>query len=404
MRTWLTTIILGCGALALFLGGIANPPVTYFDEKLYVDAGNAVLAAAKDPSPFGPPLGKLIIAGSIAISGNTSFGWRWPSAVFGALTLVAVFLLLKLLIADYTLALAGALLTLLNNFLFVFSRVAMMDIFLVAFAMWGVLGFVAALKMDGLERAKRRALLACSGVMFGCGLACKWNAVDELVVVVAVGAFLLFSASAKGNGEFAPCAANLRASGVAWFAASFLLIPGVTYLVTFWPLLGSQGIAFTPASVISANAFIWNFHRGVIGNTGLIVPWYKWPLMTEPTRALSYLVGNWFVMWVGLAALLYCLRRFARNLAETLIVLFYAMNMLQWMLTPQPCVFYYYYFPAAMFLGMAIPVALSRLPVRYFGVRLSVACLLPAFCIFVYCFAHMAHLGAPYDTMVGYWP
>ena len=69
------------------------------------------------------------------------------------------------------------------------------------------------------------------------------------------------------------------------------------------------------------------------------------------------------------------------------------MNMLQWMLTPQPCVFYYYYFPAAMFLGMAIPVALSRLPVRYFGVRLSVACLLPAFCIFVYCFAHMAHFA-----------
>jgi dolichyl-phosphate-mannose-protein mannosyltransferase len=404
MRTWLTSLVLGLGSLTLFLSGIGNPPVMYFDEKLYVDAGNAILARAHDPSPFGPPLGKLMIAGSLAITGDNSLGWRWPSAVFGALTLVAVFLLLKLLISDYALALAGAMLTLLNNFLFVFSRVAMMDIFLVGFAMWGVLGFVAALKIAGLERAKRRALLAFSGVMFGCALACKWNAVDELTVVVAVGAWLLFSPRAQRNGEFAQCGAKLREAGVAWFAASLLVIPAVTYLATFWPLLRSQGIAFTPAAVISANAFIWNFHRGVIGNTGLIVPWYKWPLMTQPTRALSYLVGNWFVMWGGLVALLYCLRRFGRNLAETLIVLFYAMNMLQWMLTPQPCVFYYYYFPGAMFVGMAIPVALSRLPARYFGVRLSVACLVPTFCIFVYCFAHMAHLGAPYDTMLGYWP
>lgn len=404
MRTSLTSIITGCGAVMLFLIGIANPPVTYFDEKLYVDAGNAVLARAHDPSPFGPPLGKLIIAGSIAISGDNSFAWRWPSAVFGALTLVAVFLLLKLLVADYTLALAGAALTLLNNFLFVFSRVAMMDIYLVGFVMWGLLPFVAALKLDGLERGKRQALLGCSGVMFGCGLACKWNAIDELAVVVALGAFLLFSPRAQKLDEFAQCAANLRDAGVACFAASFLALPALTYLATFCPLLRSQGIAFTPAAVISANAFIWNFHRDVIGNTGLIVPWYKWPLMTQPTRALSYLVGNWFVMWGGLLALLYCLRRVGRHLPETLIVLFYAMNMLQWVLTPQPCVFYYYYFPAAMFVGMAIPVALSRLPARYFGVRLSVACLLPTFCIFAYCFAHMAHLGAPYDTMLGYWP
>jgi hypothetical protein len=55
-------------------------------------------------------------------------------------------------------------------------------------------------------------------------------------------------------------------------------------------------------------------------------------------------------------------------------------------------------FPAAMFLGMAIPIALCRIPSHYFGVRLSVVCVLPALCVFAFCFAHMAHLGAPYDT------
>jgi dolichyl-phosphate-mannose--protein O-mannosyl transferase len=91
------------------------------------------------------------------------------------------------------------------------------------------------------------------------------------------------------------------------------------------------------------------------------------------------------------------------SVPETLLVSLYAVNMLQWIVTPQPCTFYYYYFPAAMFLGMAIPVALHRLPERCFGVRLSVVSVLPAFCVFAYCFAHMAHLGSPYDTMLGYW-
>jgi Ni/Fe-hydrogenase subunit HybB-like protein len=100
----------------------------------------------------------------------------------------------------------------------------------------------------------------------------------------------------------------------------------------------------------------------------------------------------------------FCLRRSARSVPETVIVSLYAVNMLQWVFTPQSCTFYYYYFPAAMFVGMAIPIALYRLPPRYLGVRLSVVCVLPALCVFAFCFAHMAHLGAPYDSMFGYWP
>jgi dolichyl-phosphate-mannose-protein mannosyltransferase len=404
MRTWLTSLFLGLGSLAFFLAGISKPPSVYFDEKLYVDAANAVVTGAPDPSPYGPPLGKLMIAASIAISGNNSFGWRWPSAVCGALTAVAVFLFLLLLLDDYTLALTGAGLMLLNNFVFVFSRTAMMDIFLVAFAMWGLLAFVAALKVDQLETSTRRAVTAFSGIMFGCSMACKWNGVDQLAVVLVLGVILFWWSKRLGDSDLARCRENLQQAGWVWLAISFLVLPAVTYLATFWPLFRSQRIPFTLATLVSANAFIWQFHRAVVGNTGLIVPWYKWPFMTQPTRALSYLVGNWFVMWAGILALLYCLRRFARSLPETLIVSLYVVNMLQWIVTPQPCVFYYYYFPAAMFVGMAIPAALHRLPARYFGVRLSVASLLPAFCIFAYCFAHMAHLGAPFDIMLGYWP
>jgi dolichyl-phosphate-mannose-protein mannosyltransferase len=419
-RTLQTALFLGLASLALFLAGIRNPPVMFFDEKLYVDAGNAILRHAPDPSPYGPPLGKLLVAIGIAAGGDNSFGWRWPSAVFGALTLVGVFLLVQVLLDNYALALTAAILTLLNNFLYVLSRIAMMDIYLVTFALWGVLAFVAALKLPRLSKTHRRLLFLASGALLGCAIACKWNGVDELAVVFGLGVFLFLrgtntpasadSTKATQLSEALPtqdwtrCSAHLREAGLPCFTVSFTVLPILVYLATFYPLFHAQYLAFSAHNLYAANAFIWQFHRGIAGNTGLIVPWYKWPLMTAPTRGLSYLVGNWYVMWAGLLALLYALRRFLKALPETLLVSLYVMNMLQWIVTPQPCTFYYYYFPAATFLTMAIPVALYRLPERYFGIRLSVISVLPALCVFAFCFAHMAHLGAPYDTMLGYWP
>src|SRR3990167_4800218 len=40
-----------------------------------------------------PPLAKLIQAGSVLVLGDNSFGWRFPSAVFGMLAIAAVYYL-----------------------------------------------------------------------------------------------------------------------------------------------------------------------------------------------------------------------------------------------------------------------------------------------------------------------
>jgi dolichyl-phosphate-mannose-protein mannosyltransferase len=403
VRMWLTASLLAVGSLVFFLAGITNARSKLFDEKAYIDSGNGILAGTQDPTGMVPPLGKLLVAAGIRLAGNNPLGWRLISAVSGALTLAAVFLLLELLLENYQLALVGALLALLNNFLYVMSRTAMVDIFLVVFALWGLVAYVAALKIENLTAAARRVLLACSGISFGFAVAAKWNGVDELVVVVLLGGFLFLYSDRANETEFSRYARNLRQVGVAWFAVCFVVFPLLSYASTFWMLDRRLGIPFSAREFVFQNYWIWHVHSTEIANVGLSVPCYKWPLMVQPTRALSYLVGNWFVMWGGLVALLYCLRRFGRSFPETLIVVLYAMNMLQWIVTPQHSVFYYYYFAPAMMVGMAIPVALARLPERCFGVRLSIVAVLPAFCVFVFCFAHMAHLGAPWDTMLGYW-
>lgn len=403
-KTWLTAVLLAFVALMVFLPGITNPTDRIFDEFKYVDPAKAMLAGTHDTSPDGPPLGKLILAGSIRLLGDNPLGWRIPSAIFGALTLSAVFLWMQLLLDDYALSLTAVALTLLDNFLYVFSRTGMMDIFLVGFALWAILAFTAALKLENLDATKRRALLACSGILLGLACACKWNGMDELVVIIAMAAGLFFWSRRTKNPEILKYAANLRSAGIAWFAVSFSALPALVYVATFWPYCRMLHLPFSPAGFMSLNAYIWHFHLAVVGNRTIIVPWYKWPLQTQPTRALSYLVGNWYVMWAGLVALLFCLRRFGRNLPETMVVMLYGANLLQWAMTPQSCMFYYYYFPAAIFLGLAIPVALYRLPARVYGIRLGVVATLPALCVFAYCFSRMAHLPTPFDCMLGCWP
>jgi dolichyl-phosphate-mannose--protein O-mannosyl transferase len=400
----LTAITLGIGSLIFFVTGIANPPGVLFDEPLYVDAARSLHSGGSDPSPYGPPLGKLLVTVGLRLFGDNAFGWRAGSAVFGALTLAGIFLFVKLLLGDHTLALVAAVIALSNNFLYVFSRTAMMDVYLMAFAVWGMIAFLAVLELPQLGPLRRRTLMACGGILLGLAGACKWNAVDELGVVIVMGLTLFFLAGKSTDQGIIQAGEHIREAGPQWFAFSYLVLPLASYFLTFWPLCRLLNVPFSVHKLISMNAFIWHFHTALVkGNDTLISAWYTWPFETRPLRNLSYLVGNWYVMWVGFIALLFSVRRFARNLPETLIVLLYFANLLQWAFTPQSCLYYYYYFPAAMFLGIAIPVALHRLPPRLYDTRLSIVSVIPAACVFLYCFSKMAHLPAPYDCMFGCW-
>jgi dolichyl-phosphate-mannose--protein O-mannosyl transferase len=403
VRTWITTGVLAIASLTFFLAGVNNPRQTYYDESQYVSSAQAFLTSAPNPNPEAPPLGKLLIATAMRAFGNNSFSWRATGALFGALTLVGTFLWAYVLLQDYALALTAAMLTLLNNFLFVMSRIAMMDVFLVAFLIWGLLGFTAVLALDDLGTIKRRALLIFSGAMFGFACACKWNGVDTLAIVLVLSGFLWIGPT-SANQEIATYQKHLRETGIAWLALSMLVVPVIAYCFTYWPLCRSLHLPFDVSELIAMNLYIWRFHRAVQGNAPIMSAWYSWPLQVAPQRSLSYLVGNWFIMWAGLLALCVCARRFVSRLPETLVILLYAGNLLQWAVTPQRCLYYYYYFPAAMFLGLAIPVALRQFPKRRSGVHVSFMTILPAACVFLFCFAHMAHLGPPFDSALGYWP
>jgi dolichyl-phosphate-mannose--protein O-mannosyl transferase len=403
LRTALTAASLFLFSLILFLWKLDTPKALYYDESQYVSAANAFLAGAPNPNPEAPPLGKLLIAVGIRVFGDNGWGWRAIGAVFGSLSLIGVFLWAELLLHDYALALTAVLLTLLNNFLYVMSRVAMMDIFLVGFLVWGLVGFTAALDLENLSVAKRRFLLGLSGTAFGLACACKWNGVDTLGVALLSGLLLFFFGDRSSDGTIRRYYTAVRQIGLPSIAVTLVLLPMLAYAMSYWPLCRSLQKPFNLRELVSMNIFIWRFHRSVQGNAFIASAWYSWLLQVSPQRALSYLVGNWAVMWGGLLAIACCLRRFGQSFPHTLLVGLYAGNLLQWAVTPQRLLYYYYYFPAAMILGVLIALALQDLPKRVFGLRLSLVCLIVAGCVFLFCFPHMAHLEAPFDCALGCW-
>jgi len=400
-------ILFGLIALFLFLIGIRKPEQGYYDEGFYILPARALLANVPGPNNGSPPLGKLLIAEGIQLLGDNSLGWRVPGAIFGALTLTGIFLWTFLLTLELRVAALAASLTLFNNFLFVMSRVAMLDVFLGCFIVWGLVAYTAALELD-VSAAKRRILFYCSGISLGLATAVKLNGVDTLAVLILLSVALLWLGQKPFmslNPALSCYAQRLQQPGIFHLSAAFVLAPLISYSLPFWPLCRSLHVPFNFRQLVDISLYLWRFKVTTQVNMAIASKWYTWPFHLSPLRALSYLLGNPVVMWGGIASLVFSLRRIWKSLAlpETLLLVLYLVHWLQWAITPVKATFYYYYFPSAMFLGVALALALRHFPRTFFGVRLGFVVLIAAAVVFLWCVPRMAHLGPPWDCALGCW-
>lgn len=407
-RIFLTFALLFISSFGLFVAGnnYSNRPV--FDEKIYIDGAKSILSHQGILNPEHPPLGKFLIAGGMALAGDNPLGWRLAGMLCGALSVALIFLWTYLLLNDHSLALTAALLTLFNNFIFVMSRNASLDVPMFMFTLSGLTAFTAALQCD-VRIGLRRLFLVLSGAAFGLAAACKWTALVPLCATWLVALVLLMwylFQRHRMTGELCIPAKNLRNSGLVFLVFSLIATPLTSYTLAFIPVLRSTHTPFSLAEVVRIQYAMWTMSKQVLGNPAIFSPWYRWPLQTTPVRAYSYLVGNPAVMWVGLLAIAVCIVRLWKrvSLPEALVVLFYSTSLLQWAVVPRKITYYYYYFPAAMFLSVAIAIALSRGQLaRIRGVRVSFIVLLAALIVFAFCYQQMAHLSPPWDCMLGCW-
>ena len=357
--------------LALLVG-VTTPEKFYFDEVHYVPAARQMIdPVMPNPvlNPMHPPLAKQMIALSIRTFGDGPLGWRYPGVVFGALSIVAVYLCGLALFAAQGPAVAAGLIAFFNQMLFVQSRIAMLDIFALALGLFGVAAF-----MHGFRKTRPHLAFALAGFAFGLSAACKWSGLFALAVCIVIVAAIRLMQGWRT--QFADGDAGDWYRPGLWpdfrwyhFAACFVLLPAVVYLATFVPL---YGLSVPDLLEAQRRIFSDNTTTAIAGHTYMSA-WPSWPLLVRPVWylfdkigddriAAVVFLGNPVVLWAALPALAILLRDWivTRRADTFLILAFYFGPYLAWALLPRTLGFLYYYLPAATFASLALVYVLRR--------------------------------------------
>jgi 4-amino-4-deoxy-L-arabinose transferase-like glycosyltransferase len=219
-------VLLGVAFVLRVLWLNLPPGSLIFDEVYYVNAARVILGWPVAPgqhyggSPIGfdpnqehPPLGKLLIAGSMAIFGDTGIGWRLPSVIAAMVVLVSISRIVRDTDRSPWLGVLVVALVAFDNLSFVDGRIGTLDTLV-----------LAPMLVGSWLALRRRWVLA--GVAVGIALLIK------ITALYAVGAIVLYV---------------LLTDGPSWWRARRIPLddasgPVAFVLFTFAVALGGLGI------------------------------------------------------------------------------------------------------------------------------------------------------------------
>lgn len=353
--------------LALLLWQLGIPAKPYFDETHYVPAARQLIEGAR-VNPEHPMLGKAAIAAAIRLLGDSPLVWRLPSALAGALGLLA-FSRLVWLASGRRLATLAATFLLATNFLwFVISRIAMLDMIMAALGLCGLWMFAAAIRRP----AQGRWRLALSGIFLGLALGAKWS----IAPLIALPGLLFLAWKIRDCGaRFIWAQPGGPVPGISLIEAALWLglVPLCVYWATFWPAFAWQTNPVDPFAPIAWHQYMLQLQDSVIKPHPYRSVWYQWIanwraiwFLYEPVDGAQrgiLLIGNPFTMLAGLPALAWALwaglRRQRRDALA--FALLYLASIALWPLSGKPVQFYYHYLLPGTFLMACLALALDAL-------------------------------------------
>jgi dolichyl-phosphate-mannose-protein mannosyltransferase len=429
--------IVGVAALAR-LWNLGHPASLVFDETFYVkdawtltqlgyeaswpaeadvlfNAGQADVFLSQASFVVHPPLGKWLIGlGMLAFGPENPVGWRIATALAGILAVVLLMLIAKRLTGSLLLASIGGLLFAIDGNAIVMSRVALLDNFLMLFAL---LGFGAVL-LDREHSATRLALwmsrrnsdwgpalwwrpwLIAAGIAFGAAAAVKWNGLYFLAGFAVYTLVVDALARRRAGIPFWVSGTLLKQAPV-----SFLLtvpVAMLTYLASWtgW-FLSENGydrqwadqpgnawsgpLAWVPHALQSLWHFqvsVYDYHVGESRPHGYQANPLTWLLMIRPTSMYYRSIGqgesgcasslcgesisgiaNPFIWWAATAAVVYLLVRLVRRREWPvgLVLMGVAVGYLPWLLYLGRTVFQFYTIVFQPYLLLALVLAIGTI-------------------------------------------
>ena len=364
--------LLATAFFALCCVRLTIPGIAYFDEVHYVPALREWLALGEFTNREHPPFAKQLLALSVLIFGDNPTGWRALPVLAGALALFASMRALWFATLSRFATLAYGVLVASGFLLFVNARIAMLDIFYLAFLALAFWQSVAAIREP--ETGRRR--LAIAGVMLGLAMASKWNA---LVLAPVPGLVFLALRWAAGRRRLFLSRRGLPVPGITLVEAAFWLglLPLMVYAATYLPAYlfsqGAIGSAGAPANILDLHRTMLTMQENVVKPHPYQSVWWQWVLnwraiwyLYEPVDGAYrgiLLIGNPLTMLLGLPALAWCLWRglAKRDPAPLSVALLYLLTLGFWIVAAKPIQFYYHYLLPSMFLLAALALALDAL-------------------------------------------
>jgi dolichyl-phosphate-mannose-protein mannosyltransferase len=288
-------------ALTRFIG-LFYPNAVVFDE-LYSERYAARYLTGSFYFDVHPPLGRLMIAGAAKVLGvaTTTLTCEEPAvvlrvlpALFGTLLVPLVYVLLRQLRANRSVATLGAALVLLDNALLVQSRFVLTDIFLIVFGLVAISLFLAARVRSGVGRG---LLLSVSAIAAGAAVSVKWTGLSALGLIGLV--WLVDEIRQRKWQQrwrrIAIDAAILVVLPIATYAATFAIHfalltksgPGETYMSLPYQATLAGNVHYRPDARVSfLSEFVelnekMSYGNALIGLTthAAASPWYTWPIL-----------------------------------------------------------------------------------------------------------------------------
>ncbi|HZF44902.1 MAG TPA: phospholipid carrier-dependent glycosyltransferase, partial [Sphingomonadaceae bacterium] len=406
---WCAIITLAFAALVFWRLG--TPSRIYFDEVHYVPAARILATFDHITNREHPLLGKELIALGIALFGDHPWSWRVMPAIAGVATLFAFMRGMWFASLSRFATIASGILLATGFILFIQSRIAMLDIFMVAFAILALWMVAGAARLPG--QARWRLILA--GIFMGLALGSKWNAAPVLMVPGI--AFLVIRLKEAGL-RFLTATDVGPIRGISLIEAGLWLgvLPVLVYLATFWPVFFYAKNPLTIGGYWEYHQKMWELQQQTIKPHPYMSRWYHWVI---DWRAIWYLydkvdgaqrgvvmLGNPFSMIAGLFAVAWCAYAgvMRKNVAALSMAVLYGVTLGMWIIAPKPIQFYYHYFLPSCFLLGALAVALDDLwkagwkKTALAGLGLAVA----VFMVF-YPIISSAKLSGPYSYEYWMW-
>lgn len=372
----ITVALLVVAALGLYFFRLGEPNRYVYDEvyhaytAMQLAAGNAdaYVWYTKVPEQdkgvayewTHPAFAKLPMEAGVLLFGANSFGWRFASAIFGALG-IGAFYVLGYVLFDRTIALLATGMLLFDGLWFVQSRTAMNDIFVVFFLL---LGYIAFRFYLGYDDRRRWLPLWLSGVALGFAIGSKWSGFYSLgfMGLIATVREARRYLKHRGEGWLRPL---LTLAG-AFVAVPFAIYLGV-YIQFFW-------MGHTLAQWVELQRQMWYYHTSLKATHAWASSPWTWPLMIKPVwYYVNYLgdniqnvfaMGNPLIWWAFLPAIVFVGSRWRdgkfRSISLGLVLLGFLGQWLPWFASPR-IAFLYHFLPSLPFGVLAVAYALAQL-------------------------------------------